>query len=139
VSNIAYLMVIWWKINLNKHATSFATANNERQKMHTKNTGTPNVYYVINVLPDVVTVAHLVHEKTWKAIPCYMELHLPGPDCLRSHQCWGIVMDVMNASFGTDDWVLMSVYTGVPLLLPSATRIISSVPFRCYLMLCHMI
>lgn len=106
--------------------------------MYTTNTCTPNICVTI-VLPDVVKEVHLVHEKTWKAIPCYTELHLPGLDCLRSHQCWEIAMDVMIASFGTDDWVLMSVYKEVPQLLPSATEIISSVPFTCYLILCHVI
>jgi len=47
-------------------------------------------------------------------------------------------MDVMNASFGTDDLVLMSVYKEVSQLLPSATEIISSVPFTCYLILHHV-
>ena len=96
-------------------------------------------YLFIIVLPDVAKEVHLVHEKTWKAIPSYMELHHPGLDCLRSHQCWEIAMDVTSASFGTDDWVLMSVYKEVPQLLPSATEIIISVPFTCYLILCHVI
>lgn len=33
----------------------------------------------------------------------------------------------------------MSVYKEVPQLLPSATEITSSVPFTCYLILCHVI
>lgn len=53
--------------------------------MYTINTCTPNI--CVTVLPDVAKEVHLVHEKTWKAIPCYMELHLPELDCLRSHQC----------------------------------------------------
>jgi hypothetical protein len=45
--------------------------------MSVENTHTPNGYQIISILPDVVREVHLVHEKTWKAIPSYKELHLP--------------------------------------------------------------